>query len=705
LRKMTGKKKGYDFSYVQQLGYDKFEQRVYLEYGNGTKTTYDYEPERRRLKGMTASTASKRAFMDNTYTYDAVNNILGLENKAEVPEANLMGGSSKYSYEYDDLYRLTTATGSYTDPNEQHAYTLSMEYNTVGGITQKTQSHQRKGATTGDEGWSVQKKTTYDMGYTYGGDLAHAPVHIGDKAYNYDGNGNMTGWTHDVSGQRRKLAWDEENRLRAVLDNGSVYHYIYDAGGQRVLKGQGKGQTVFVNGEEKGGSGQVGNFTVYVSPFVVLRSGNYTKHYYIEGQRIVSKLGGGWDGESTGQAGSGKVDFNKKEKQMQEGIVKNLKWLGLDGQALTAGKSGKTPPGQLNGTGGQSNPAEPNRYYYHPDHLGSTSYITDATGEVYQHLEYFAFGETFVEEHSNTDRTPYLYNGKELDEETGLYYYGARYYDAQTSIFISVDPLAEKYPGLSPYVYTFNNPIRYSDPTGMEGEEGNGGGRRQRKLDAKVDKLNNEMSQFNLDVQQGKYGVDEIIKKSDQYKEQADKLIDKFDKLNRKYNSGTTKVNGSLGLVVVGGVRYGTAHDENINDVNEAARKPRAASFLYARKLEDDEGRSMPDNAVILYTGINIDITEFKGNTSMSLYGTNNTQTFSTSGQRIFHTEANLTSDYSGSFSNVWPGVRGNVRAFSNPASNAGYAVRFTGGRASANIRFSLVATYYIPLKISNAFK
>ncbi|MDH5381340.1 MAG: RHS repeat-associated core domain-containing protein, partial [Cyclobacteriaceae bacterium] len=134
--------------------------------------------------------------------------------------------------------------------------------------------------------------------------------------------------------------------------------------------------------------------------------------------------------------------------------------------ALTAGKSGKTPPGQLNGTGGQSNPAEPNRYYYHPDHLGSTSYITDATGEVYQHLEYFAFGETFVEEHSNTDRTPYLYNGKELDEETGLYYYGARYYDAQTSVWVSVDPLAEKYVAYSPYNYTLNNPIKYDDPDG-----------------------------------------------------------------------------------------------------------------------------------------------------------------------------------------------------------------------------------------------
>ena len=100
--------------------------------------------------------------------------------------------------------------------------------------------------------------------------------------------------------------------------------------------------------------------------------------------------------------------------------------------------------------------------------------MTDASGEVYQHLEYFAFGETFVEEHSNTDRTPYLFNGKELDEETGLYYYGARYYDARTSIFSTIDPMADKYPMISPYAYAFNNPLRYIDPTGMEGEDTTG---------------------------------------------------------------------------------------------------------------------------------------------------------------------------------------------------------------------------------------
>jgi RHS repeat-associated protein len=184
--------------------------------------------------------------------------------------------------------------------------------------------------------------------------------------------------------------------------------------------------------------------------------------------------------------------------QMQEGIVKNLKFLGQEGQPLPAGKSGKVPPGQLNTPGNQ---AEAFRYFYHPDHLGSTSYITDASGEVYQHLEYFAFGETFVEEHSNTNRTPYLYNGKELDEETGLYYYGARYYDARTSVFPSVDPLTENYPFQSGYVYAGNNPVRYVDIQGMGPGDGSNQGIRIYVFDQKNNPNNKRVYTAQIFVQ------------------------------------------------------------------------------------------------------------------------------------------------------------------------------------------------------------
>jgi RHS repeat-associated protein len=114
---------------------------------------------------------------------------------------------------------------------------------------------------------------------------------------------------------------------------------------------------------------------------------------------------------------------------------------------------------------------EEDRYFYHHDHLGSSSYLTNQLGNITQHVEYIPFGEVFVEEKNDKWNTPYLFNGKELDEETGLYYYGARYYDSKINIWLSVDPLAEDYPEWSSYAYAFNNPVNLIDPTGMEPED------------------------------------------------------------------------------------------------------------------------------------------------------------------------------------------------------------------------------------------
>ena len=110
---------------------------------------------------------------------------------------------------------------------------------------------------------------------------------------------------------------------------------------------------------------------------------------------------------------------------------------------------------------------EPNAYYFHADHLGSTSAITDANGSLTQHVLYFAYGEQFVDEYRNSTNSPYLFNGKEYDTETGRYYYGARYYDPRVSLWIGVDPMAGKYPSISPYIYTAGNPIIFVDPDGM----------------------------------------------------------------------------------------------------------------------------------------------------------------------------------------------------------------------------------------------
>ena len=110
-------------------------------------------------------------------------------------------------------------------------------------------------------------------------------------------------------------------------------------------------------------------------------------------------------------------------------------------------------------------------WWYHSDHLGSSSYITDILGKPVQYYEYLPFGEIMVQQSTNNIfENVYKFNGKELDEQTGYYYYGARYYDPGTSIFLSVDPLAEDFANFNPYTYTFNNPIMFTDPTGMAGE-------------------------------------------------------------------------------------------------------------------------------------------------------------------------------------------------------------------------------------------
>ena len=106
------------------------------------------------------------------------------------------------------------------------------------------------------------------------------------------------------------------------------------------------------------------------------------------------------------------------------------------------------------------------QFYYHPDHLGSSSYITNLDGEVVQHIEYVPFGEVFIKERNNVWNTPYLFNAKEFDEETGMYYYGARYYEPRLSLWMSTDGQQEEYPNISSYTYSASSPVNYVDPDG-----------------------------------------------------------------------------------------------------------------------------------------------------------------------------------------------------------------------------------------------
>lgn len=123
-----------------------------------------------------------------------------------------------------------------------------------------------------------------------------------------------------------------------------------------------------------------------------------------------------------------------------------------------------TPEGYItmNGT-------TPVYHYFLRDHLGNNRVVAKQDGTVVQVNHYYPFGGMFGEG-TATSNQPYKFGDKELDRMHGLDWYDfeARMQDAALGIFMTVDPMAEKYYGLSPYGYCGNNPMRYVDPTGKE---------------------------------------------------------------------------------------------------------------------------------------------------------------------------------------------------------------------------------------------
>ena len=111
----------------------------------------------------------------------------------------------------------------------------------------------------------------------------------------------------------------------------------------------------------------------------------------------------------------------------------------------------------------------PSYHYQVRDHQGNIRVVVDEVGNLEQKNEYFAYGGPWGSTSTNQGFQPYKYNGKELDRIHGLdwYDYGARRYDPAYCMFTQMDPLCEKYPHLSPYVYCAGNPVNYVDPDGQ----------------------------------------------------------------------------------------------------------------------------------------------------------------------------------------------------------------------------------------------
>ena len=314
----------------------------------------------------------------------------------------------------------------------------------------------------------------YDLTYEYDPSYAHRLIHAGNRYYRYDANGNITAekdgpfteddafiFTYsydpdtDVYGTdygfgldapketeethpenlfayRRNYTWNEKNLLTKSSDRSYTVHYRYGEDDQRALKytEEGRSETLYFN-----------NF--YTIHIPVQDKNNpqglrVHKHIFVGNSRLVTAMT--------------HTDNNGDNAEQRE-----------------------------------------KRYYYHSDHLGSAQFVTDWKGKQYEYIEYTPYGELWIEEvAAGLDKLPFRFTGKEMDEETGLYYYGARYLDPKYSRWLSGDPALGEYipkapiddeakkhnenlPGMGGvfnvvnlhlYHYAGNNPVKYEDPDG-----------------------------------------------------------------------------------------------------------------------------------------------------------------------------------------------------------------------------------------------
>jgi len=292
----------------------------------------------------------------------------------------------------------------------------------------------------------------------------------------------------------RFMYWTEDSRMHAAVDDRYYSYYAYDHGGERRLKLTGDNKLLDVNADFMATYTILNEHTLYPSAYMVLTNRGYTKHYYAVAERVAARLGGGLNamGNATGysdtllrkadtlidqsleQVNSRALNGNDIDCILGNGFAKEEFGHPIDGIPcqMQAGVDFFHDPfkdmvhSMLDDS---HNGQEREVYFYHSDHLGSASWITDSGGQAIQHLQYLPYGEPYINQRTSGYSERFTFTGKEKDAETGYGYFGARYMDHELmTMWLSVDPMADKYPGISPYAYCAWNPVKLVDPDGME---------------------------------------------------------------------------------------------------------------------------------------------------------------------------------------------------------------------------------------------
>jgi RHS repeat-associated protein len=430
-------------TFVNDIDYDAKGQREKIVYGDDgsrggtTTTTYAYDPLTYRLTRLRTTRASDGAVLQNlAYAYDPVGNITEINDSAQqtVFFANDVA-LPKMGYVYDALYRLIGATGRelaglnandtqrgdgdlplmslphVNDTQAVRAYTESYEYDAVGNLLRIIHD---SGAPT----------TSWTRRYAYAVDGSGSPASNrltgtslpGDLAtqfsaqYGYDEHGNMVSMPHLPT-----IGWNHRDEMVSVdKDGGGIVYFTYDFAGQRVRK-------------------------------VWVHSGLVEERIYI---------GGGFEVYRRWDASSGDVMLERETLHVMDG-VRRIALVETKTADASAGGGFQVSTGVRFQMG---------------NHLGSAVLEVDPDGMVISYEEYHPYGATAYlagTSAAEVSRKRYRYTGKERDEETGLYYHGARYYAPWLGRWTAADPKG-LVDGSNLYAYVRGNPVRLTDPDGFE---------------------------------------------------------------------------------------------------------------------------------------------------------------------------------------------------------------------------------------------
>jgi RHS repeat-associated protein len=429
---------------VTNIDYDAKGQRELIEYGNGATTRYRYDDQTFRLINLTTTrTSDNVSLQDSSYAFDPAGNITHIQDDADIQNAVYFRNQRvepSADYTYDALYRLTAATGrehlglnnnqlnlpqqvteddSFRtgllhpgDGNAMGRYTEQYLYDEVGNILQMIHA-------VGNNGWRRRyaynepsliepgKKNNRLSSTSLPGDLDAGPF---SAKYAYDPHGSMTSMSHLA-----QMDWDFKDQLSTVdLGGGGQAYYVYDAAGQRVRKVWEKTAALM---EER----------IYLGGFEIFRRRNGSANIALERETLH-------------------VMDDKRRVALVETKT-------IDVDAVASSLPGVTV-----------------RYQF-DNHLGSASLELDEIAAVIFYEEYFPYGSTSYQAGRSAAEVSlkrYKYTGKERDEETGLYYHGARYYSPWLGRWISSDPSASARRSVNVFEYAFGNPLKYLDPDGRD---------------------------------------------------------------------------------------------------------------------------------------------------------------------------------------------------------------------------------------------